>query len=260
VYAVGGDGILFDCLNGIAEMENMELAIMPYGSSNDFVSAFGEDNINSFRDVSKQVSSGTIRTDILYCGSNYAMNVCTVGVESASVMYAMRLIRMFDWAVRISRRVVPVLYTIGGVFGILSGRFREQRYSVTLDGERVDGAYATINLANGPCYGGDLSAVTSAMPDDGVLDVLLLKSGGVLKILKMLPVYLRGNYYKYPKDCSYRRARRMEISSETPLAVNLDGEMFFDTSLTVEVMPQAVDVVAVDGLGYKRRPNAREPR
>jgi diacylglycerol kinase family enzyme len=258
VYAVGGDGILFDCLNGIVGTANRELAIVPYGSSNDFLRSFGEGRQAPFLNIAKQISAGTIKTDIIYCGSNYAMNFCSVGVEAVSIMYTARLMRAFDWAVRHSRGIVPILYTLGGICGILDKKTREQRYSVVFDGERADGTYTCINVANGPCYGGNMSAVTGAMPNDGILDMLLVESGSALSILNLLPRYLRGEYYNYPESFSYRRARRVEIASDTPISINMDGEVFFDTSLTLEVIPRAVDIVAVDGLDYMRRPNARE--
>jgi diacylglycerol kinase family enzyme len=260
VYAVGGNGILFDCLNGIVGIADAELATMPYGNTNDFARSFGEDKLPLFRDIARQVSAGTVKTDILYCGSNYALNFCTVGTESASIMRTMRLTRAFEWAIRISRRFVPLMFILGGIAAAWDRKTREQRYSVAFDGERAEGAYATINIANGPCYGGDKSAVTGAVPNDGVLDALLLKSVGVLRALMILPRYLRGGYYKYPELFPYRRARKVEISSETLILVNLDGEVFFDTSLTVEVIPQAVNIVVLDGLKYERRPEAREPQ
>jgi diacylglycerol kinase family enzyme len=260
VYAVGGDGILFDCLNGIVGMANTELAVMPYGSSNDFVRSFGGDKAALFCDIEKQVSAGTVKTDILYCGSNYAINFCSVGVESVAVMYAMRFMKAFGWVIRLSRRIVPLLYAIGGVFAVLDKRTREQRYRISLDGECADGNYTTINFANGPYYGGGMSAVADAMPNDGFLDALLLRSESALRILKMFPRYLRGGYYWYPGFFSYRRVRKVEISSDMPIPVNLDGEMFFDTHLTLEVIPQAVDIVAVDGLTYERKPDARKRR
>jgi diacylglycerol kinase family enzyme len=260
VYAVGGNGILFDCLNGITGIANAELATVPYGNTNDFVRSFGEDKLPLFRDIAKQVSAGTIKTDIIYCGSNYAINFCTVGVESASIMYTMRFTRMFDWAIRFSRRVVPLMFILGGIAALWNAKVRKQRYSIMLDGERFDGICSTLNIANGPCYGGNKSAATSAMPNDGVLDVLLLKSVSFSQGIKILPRYLRGGYYKYPELFRYKRVRKVEISSETPILVNLDGEVFFDTDLTIGVIPQAVNIVAVGGLEYERRPNAREPR
>jgi diacylglycerol kinase family enzyme len=256
VYAVGGDGILFDCLNGIVGLPNTELAIMPYGISNDFLSSFGEENAPQFRDIAKQVKAGTIKTDILCCGSNYAMNFCSVGVEAASILYTLRLLRIFDRAIRLSRRVVPFLYAVGGVFAILNKRYREQRYRISLDGERVDGDYTTVNIANGPYYGGGMCAAAEASPNDGFMDALFLKKGSALRILRMLPQYLRGGYLKYPAFFNYNRVRRVEISSDALLTVNLDGEMFFDTNITVEIIPQAVDVVAVDALEYRSKAGA----
>jgi len=51
VYAVGGEEILFDCLNGVAHFHNTQLASIPFGESNDFIKIFGEDKIESFRDI-----------------------------------------------------------------------------------------------------------------------------------------------------------------------------------------------------------------
>jgi diacylglycerol kinase family enzyme len=81
VYAVGGDGILFDCLNGIMGLPYAELATVPYGHTNDFVRAFGEGLQYLFRDIAVQATSRTILTDVLQCGNNYGLNLCTVGME-----------------------------------------------------------------------------------------------------------------------------------------------------------------------------------
>jgi diacylglycerol kinase family enzyme len=172
----------------------------------------------------------------------------------------MRLSRRFETLTRFFRWRTPFLFTLGGIIAMFDREVREQRYSVLIDGEAADGCYASINIANGPCYGGDKSAVTGALPDDGVLDMLLAKSCTAARLLRLLPSYLRGDYHKYPDSFRYRRVRRVEISSETPILVNLDGELFFDDSLTVEVMPGAIDFVAVDGLAYKRREGAHEPQ
>jgi hypothetical protein len=49
VYAVGGDGILFDCLNGIVGLRGVELGALPYGNTCDFPRAFGEEALPLFR-------------------------------------------------------------------------------------------------------------------------------------------------------------------------------------------------------------------
>jgi diacylglycerol kinase family enzyme len=35
--------------------------------------------------------------------------------------------------------------------------------------------------------------------------------------------------------------------------VNIDGEVFFDTRLTLEIVPAAVRIVAPKGVSYERR-------
>jgi diacylglycerol kinase family enzyme len=54
VYAVGGDGVAFCCLNGIIGIPNAELALMPFGTSNNFVRAFGPGRYDDFRNIGLQ--------------------------------------------------------------------------------------------------------------------------------------------------------------------------------------------------------------
>jgi len=49
--------------------------------------------------------------------------------------------------------------------------------------------------------------------------------------------------------------KKIELRSADPLVVNLDGEVYFDTSLVVEIIPAAVKIVAPGGIAYKRKTN-----
>jgi diacylglycerol kinase family enzyme len=150
------------------------------------------------------------------------------------------------------------MFVIGGIMGVRDEKVRTQMYTVTVDGEDFSGRYGNINIANGPCYGGDKSAVTAAMPDDGFLDVLFIKSGTFWQSLGGITDYLKGLYYKHPAKFAYKRARKIAISSETPILINLDGEVFFDTNITIELVSHGVNFVAVNGLGYKKRADLHE--
>jgi diacylglycerol kinase family enzyme len=257
VYAVGGDGILFDCLNGVVGLPNAELAIVPYGNTNDVVRAFGENNNELFRDISLQAVSPTIPTDIIYCGSVYALNFCTIGVESDAIMKALEFRQFSEDRGGMFRWLKDAVYSsfdyLGGIYAVFNKAVMNQHYSLTIDGEHLTGQYCNINIANGPCYGGDKHAVLTAMPDDGFLDVLFFKSAPPLKILGEMIPYTKGRYTNYPDDFIWRRVRKLAIRSDTPLYIGLDGEVFFDTNITVEVVPAAVNIVAVNGLTYERR-------
>jgi diacylglycerol kinase family enzyme len=247
----------------VVGLSNAELAILPYGRSNDMVRAFGEHKNELFRDIGLQATSPTIPTDIIHCGSVYALNFCTFGVESDAIMKSTALNKALEKQKGIFRWLNDTLYNIlfyvGGIYAAFNTSVITQQYNLTIDGERLTGRYCSINIANGPCYGGDKNAVTTAMPDDGFLDVIFFKTAKPLKILiEMLP-YTNGQYAKYPEDFLWKRGRKLTINSDVPLYIGLDGEAFFDTNLTVEVVPAAVKIVAVNGLKYERRaePDAR---
>ena len=50
VYAIGGNEIIFDCLNGVSVFPDMQLAVIPFGNENDFLRIFGEENFDFVAD------------------------------------------------------------------------------------------------------------------------------------------------------------------------------------------------------------------
>jgi diacylglycerol kinase family enzyme len=255
VYAIGGDGIMFDCLNGIVGLPNTELAVMPYGIGNDFVRSFGKENYQWFRSIEKQATANSIPTDVINCGNNCALNFCAVGLEGAAVLNTLPLKGFFQnlRVVFRGKEVDTLLYCLGGIRASLDRELKKQTYEIVADGLNLSGCYNIINIANGPYYAVGRTAVPYAVPDDGLLDMLLAKEGGFAKKMAIMPHYLSGGYHKFPNLFSYTRVKKVSIRSNSPLLVNLDGEAFFDSEVTVEIMPKAVNIVAVNGLGYKRR-------
>jgi len=262
VYAVGGDGILFDCLNGIVGLPNMELAAVPYGMANDFIRAFGEDKKPMFKDIRLQVASPAIPTDVIRCGNNYALNFCTVGMESSAIRFSLQIYNQFSQKLRrfhnINYFVYITLFYFGGFVSVLNKKVQKQYYKINIDGEDFSGNYATISIANGPCYGGNMHPVITAMPDDGLLDVIFFRHKSVLRTASLVTKFTSGEFRRYPNDFSLKRFKRIEIQSEDPLLVDIDGEVFFDTSLLVEIIPQAVKIVAPGGIGFLKRAEFNE--
>jgi diacylglycerol kinase family enzyme len=96
-----------------------------------------------------------------------------------------------------------------------------------------------------------MSPLPKALPNDGFLDMVIFKKTDTLKALQVMPSYLNGKYFKYPELFSYKKINKISIESDSPLLVNLDGEVFFDTTVNVEIIPAAVKFVAVNGLCYR---------
>jgi YegS/Rv2252/BmrU family lipid kinase len=247
VYAVGGDGILFDCLNGIVGLPNMELAAIPYGKTNDFLRVFGTDKMQLFRDIGALVSAKALSTDVIAFGSNYAINTLTIGMESLAVVNMNSFSRKYPGLFNRFNFLYNFFFTINSTVALFDHDVLFQRYNIAIDNIDFSGEYSGINIANGPCYGGNKSAIPMARPDDGILHTLLFKPLGAIGTQLVLPSYLKG---KTPSNCKLIQAKKLEIRSELPLQIQADGEIFFDTNITIEVKPAAVRFVAVDNLTY----------
>jgi diacylglycerol kinase family enzyme len=261
VYAVGGDGILFDCLNGIVGLPNAELASVPYGNANDMIRAFGENKKALFRNLKLLASSPAVPTDIISCGNNYALNFCTLGMESDAIMASIEVYNSIPQRVRRCRRLNYFLYTmifyLGGIKAVFNKKVLNQYYAIKLDGEDYSGVYGSINIANGPCYGGNKHAVITAVPDDGLLDALFFRCPDSFRAMTLITSYVKGGFRRFPEHFSWKRLRKIEIRSGGPLLVDLDGEVFFDTNITVEIIPRAVKIVAPGGIAYEQRDHGR---
>jgi diacylglycerol kinase family enzyme len=158
----------------------------------------------------------------------------------------------------LNRFVYGILFYLGGTMAVFNKKVLRQDYTITLDGEDFSGVYGTINIANGPCYGGDQNPVISAMPNDGLFDAIFFKCDSCFKAAALIPRYVKGEYRKYPNHFIMKRFKKIEIHSENPLLVDLDGEVFFDTSLVVEIVPHAINFAAPDGISYQKRADLNE--
>jgi YegS/Rv2252/BmrU family lipid kinase len=251
VYAVGGDGILFDCLNGIVGLPNAELASVPCGRSNDFIRAFGEGRKDLFKDIALQAAAPAIPTDLIYYGNNYALNVCTIGMESVAVIKMAEINKKYRRILAWFPGLYDFMFFLGGLIGLFDQRLIFQHYQITIDGKDYSGNYSAINISNGPCYGGDMCAVPTAVPDDGLLDICMVKSMSTFKLLNIMSGYLKGRIKS--KYRTLVRAQKIDIRSELPLLIEMDGEVLFDTNITVEIASGAIRFAAVKGLKYEKR-------
>ncbi|MDR0315458.1 MAG: hypothetical protein LBH97_00995 [Treponema sp.] len=250
IYAIGDSEILFDCLNSIAGVANAELAIMSYEKKpNDFLRIFGEKKAEQFKSLPVIAESPSIPTDIINVGNNYVLNGCFVGLIAA------RDIRTSEMKMKMGKRLGKVAFFRGLVafFTSLSTVSDRQiinhHYNITIDGTEYNGNYSFINVANGPFYGGNKIAARGAIPDDGLLDVALMKSTTRLATLFSLGKFSRGKVFP---NCIRMQAKKITIQSEEPFWVQMDGEFQQDTSITFEVVPGAVQIVAPKDMAYPK--------
>ena len=248
VYAIGGDGILFDCLNGMVDFSNAELTNMPLGNANDFIrGCFGENAKKSFLDIKKLANASVQLVDILRCGSNYAINEVTVGMSSQCVVNANSMFRgrFHKWR----NKFVQQIYFLGAVGALWNKELMNQQYEVFLDGQDFSGCYCNIHFSNSPCDGSTAIPNPYAKPNDGLLDVILAKPKKILPALKPLSDYFKGHFEKH--DIFSRvQCQKAQLKSDLPICVQMDGEVFYTNEFNVEIIPQRIQFAAPQGMDF----------
>jgi len=245
IYAIGGEEILFDCLNGVAHFPNTQLAIVPHGESSDFLKIFGEENFETFKDIPSLVNSEALPTDAIRWGVNYALNSCYIGMNSIISKKIKDMKSIFNKGIFFV--FSKISSSLNRVLTAFDSKAVRRQYNITIDDKDYSGQYSLIHVANSPYYAGKMTGATEASPDDGFLDITLIKSSHPLKTLSSISRYSRG---KRPKNCVFAQAKKMTVQASGHMWIQVDNEYIQDTSISFAVVHHAVQIVAVNKLTY----------
>jgi diacylglycerol kinase family enzyme len=245
VHSIGGTGTLFEVVNSVARLPNVEVAVHPYGKANAFLRYFGNKNVKLFHSLKSQVFGKAVPMDIIRCGNNYGMCYAISGVEGYANVLGNNWIE--------KGMPVDISYMLAGMLVILRGKYG-QNYFIEIDGARIEGDFASVLVANVPCYGKNMCPAIEAHPDDGVLDVYIFKTAPKMKILSRISGYTHGNYRSMTDFISHDRAKKIKLSSDEVMCMSLDSERFYGTSMEYEVMPKAVRFVCPDEIDLMKLP------
>jgi diacylglycerol kinase family enzyme len=123
---------------------------------------------------------------------------------------------------------------------------RSVRYHITVDGAEYEANAASILVANcGEVIPPFLKLGHGITPDDGLLDVVVIRGAGVLDTMRAvwhvlwdLPADRAGGTF-----IGYARGRVIRIDSDSSQPVEMDGDSAGRTPFTAEIVPGAIQVV-----------------
>lgn len=99
-------------------------------------------------------------------------------------------------------------------------------------------------IANGKYLGGGLTVAPQASVSDGLLDMVILKNSGSIKMLEEFISMKNGNYTSDDKDIIYMKAKRVSIRSreekKRDITVTIDGEPIGILPATFQVYPNVL--------------------
>ena len=238
-YACGGDGTLNGVVNGLVGHENAAVTHMPCGSGNDTIKMFSE--TAPFSDLERLLDAEETRLDLIRCNDVYSIDILSIGFDAKVGTDIARFKRL------------PLVTGKGAyILSILANMVHglSEHYTVTVNGETVDDEQTMICVCNGRWYGGGFNPVPEAEPDDGLLDVLMVKKVNLLQAAGVIGYYQKGKYANYPELIRHVQCKSLRVQCEKENVVNIDGEAIHTKDAAIELVPQAIRFFYPRGLQY----------
>lgn len=232
IYAVGGDGTLFDVVNGAFGFDNVSIGVIPCGSGNDFVKTFGDKSI--FTDIQTQINGEAVDIDLIKAEDKYSINIASMGFDAEVVNHQKKM--------RFLSKINGSLSYIAAVFTAFIFNLNS-KFKVIADGEDLSGTFLFAIAANGKYYGGGFNPTPFANVADGNIQLLLVNEVSRLKLIKLLKKYRNGTHLDVEGLCVQRAIKHLEISSEKEMSVQLDGEVFTRKKVEFDVISNAIKFI-----------------
>jgi YegS/Rv2252/BmrU family lipid kinase len=227
-----------EVVNGIAQRDGVEIAVIPRGTGWDFARSL---RIPHNADRAIEVAlRGDVRTIDLgratyrrWDGAerqSWFANVGSAGMSGAIAQ------RANDTTKALGGKVSYVWAT----FAVFA-RWSNSEIDVTVGAEKRHARMHDVVVANGPYFGGGMKIAPDALPDDGAFDVLLIGDLTKRDLLLTMPKIFRGTHLPHPK-AELLRGATVLVESAEPLPIQLDGEQPGTTPARFEAVPQALRV------------------
>ena len=235
----GGDGTSYEIVNGLfpeaASGERPTLAFLPRGTGNSFLRDFSHEGVEY--GVASILERRSRPCDVMRLryrgGILYYINLLSVGF--AADVATLRARRFSRWG--------EVGY-LGSIFLTLA-RFNRRAFPVRVDGEaefdRRSCLFLTFN--NSKFTGGTMMIAPNAEVNDGLIEYVRWGPIGRLGLIRNLPGLYDGTHIQHPlAEC--KAVRRVEFDLDGPVDVMIDGEVLTLRCEEIDVLPQALSVVA----------------
>lgn len=236
IVACGGDGTVQEIVNAVAGSgAKVIVGLAPAGRCNDFGRAL---NIRGDHDtIADALLHGTPSpVDLGRINGRFFCTVATAGVDAE--------ISEFVDTMRMPLRGTPA-YLYGAIRVLLGYRCRQTR--IEGDFGVIERPLLLASSANTSSYGGAIQIAPSAVPTDGLLDVCYVDRMSRFAAMRLLPSLLAGRHGACP-EVHFARTRRMTIHTDPPMTLWADGERIATTPATIEVVPNAIQVMQPPGV------------
>lgn len=238
VFTAGGDGTFNEALTGVYGYANAAVGCLPFGSGNDFLRTYG--TREEFNDLDAQLAGGEVDIDLMQTDLGLSATICAAGLD-AQVAYGIPQFRRIPFCGGEMAYALSIVKQLCGHIG--------RNVTFTIDGEELTVDCLMCAVCNGRTYGGGFYAAPEAQPDDGWLDVFIIRRVSRLTIARLLGMYKSGRHFRNGELTEqakpyfiYRRAKCVSLrpaDGRGPIVATADGECAPCDAITAQLKPLA---------------------
>ncbi|CRF28559.1 diacylglycerol kinase [Mycobacterium tuberculosis] len=244
VIAAGGDGTLYEVINGIAEKEyRPQLGILPLGTTNDFARALNiPRSWEGAVDVILRQHSRVI--DVGKVNQRYFINIAGGGSLTELT---------YEVPSKLKTMIGQLAYYMKGLEKL--PRLRPIELYIKTAKVELHEEVMLFLISNSNSVGGFERLAPDASLSDGLFDVLILRKCNLAEFIRVVSLALRGEHITDP-HIIYLQTRQIQVTSPDYVQLNLDGEFGGTLPCVFTNLPQHLHIF-VDETGqstYKTHP------
>lgn len=235
VVAAGGDGTLFEVVNGYYQNKGKKkppLGILPVGTGN----AVARDldlHVSKWKKAVKIIADQNIRKmDVgqftCHGQSYYFLNILGLGFVADVTKTAKKL-----------KFLGNISYTLGVLWHMIT--LRSLKLKIELDGKKLKRDNIFVEVSN-TTYTSNFYMAPNAKIDDGLLNITLLGKMNRLSLLRAFPKVFTGEHVNLPQVETFT-ARHIKITTEPFKVLTPDGELVGITPVEIECLHKDIDIL-----------------
>ncbi len=232
VIAVGGDGTVSEIAKGLKHTDAV-MGILPGGTGNDYRLSL---NIPSDPLAAMNIilDGYQKKVDTIDFDGRTAINIVSIGFD-VDVLRRSKHYRLTGHAA----------YTLAAIEAAFFSKY--QRAKIVVDGEVYHQQFLLLALGCGTYYGGGMKALPLANTTNGLMDICFFDAIGSLKILQLLPKYMKGMHEKLPVTHMLKATEVSIELDDMALPINCDGEILPPIKkATFKIEPSSLNVIYGD--------------
>ena len=233
VIAAGGDGTLFEVINGYYENKSQNripVGVLPTGTGNAFS-----------RDLDLKASDWERAIDIIHSNKIKKIDVGHFKSEGKEYYFLNILGLGFVSDVSDTAKGLKIFGNAAYILGVFYQLMflKSHQLTIELDGKKLERENVFVEISNTRYTGTTFLMAPDAKTDDGLLDVTLLNKINRRGILKIFPTIFDGTHVTQD-HVEVFKASKIKIETNVPKVLTPDGEVLGSTPIEVECLKQDV--------------------